>query len=77
MSIHLCILAAEFKVILDRDSSTVLSHSLHCQTRPVGSEFISKLYTIRKFYSVQHSTVHHILTYYTFTLESFSFIDYA
>ena len=64
MSIHLCVSAAEFKVILDRDSSTVLSLRLnsHRQMRHVGSEFISKLYTIRKIYSVQHSTVYIILT---------------
>ena len=64
MLIHLCISAAEFKVILDRDGNTVLSlHlSLHRQTRRIGSEFISKLYTIRKIYSVQHSTVYIILT---------------
>ena len=64
MSIHLCISAAEFKVILDRNSSTVLSLRLssHRQTKCVGSEFISKLYTIRKFYSVQHSTLYNILT---------------
>ena len=64
MSIHLCVSAAEFKIILDRDSSAVISLrlSLHRQTRRVGSEFISKLYTIRKNYSVQHSTVYIILT---------------
>ena len=48
------------------ESSTVLSFRLSSrhQTRcvAVGSEFISKLYTIRKFYSVQHSTVYIILT---------------
>ena len=62
MSIHLCVLAAEFKVILDHDNSTVFSLYSHCQTRRVGCEFISKLYTIRKFYSVQHLTVYTILT---------------
>ena len=64
MSIHLCVSAAEFKVILDRDSSAVLSLRLssHCQTRCIGSEFISKRYTIRKIYSIQHSTVYIILT---------------
>ena len=64
MSIHLCISAAEFKVILDRDSSAVLSLRLSSQrqTRRIGSEFISKLYTIRKIYSVQHSSVYIILT---------------
>ena len=64
MSIHLCISAAEFKVILDRDSSPELSLRLssYRQTRRVGSEVTSKLYTIQKFYSVQHSTVYNILT---------------
>ena len=64
MSIHLCISAAEFKVILDRDRRTVLSLRLssHRQTRRVGSEFISKLYTIHKIYSIQHSTGYIILT---------------
>ena len=64
MSIHLCVSAAEFEFILDRDTSTVLSLRLssHRQTRRVGFEFISKLYTIRKIYSVQHSTVYIILT---------------
>ena len=63
-SIHLCVLATEFKVILDRESSTVSSLRLssHRQTRCVGSEFFFKLYTIRKFYSVQHWTVYIILT---------------
>ena len=48
MSIHLCVSATEVKVILDRDSSTVLLLRLssHRQTMRVGSEFISKLYTI-------------------------------
>ena len=59
MSIHLCVSAAEFKVILDRNRSTVLS--LRLSSHHVGFEFISKLYTIRKIYSVQHSTVYIIL----------------
>ena len=64
MSIHLCVSAAEFKAILDSDSSTVLSLRLssHRQTTRVGSEYILELDTIRKFYSVQHSTVYIILT---------------
>ena len=63
MLIHLCVSAAGFKVILDRDSTVLpLRLSSHRQTRRVGSEFISKLYTIRKIYSVQHSTVNIILT---------------
>ena len=64
MSIHLCVSTAEFKFILDRNSSAVLSLRLnsHRQTRRVGSEFISKRYTIRKIYSIQHSTVYIILT---------------
>ena len=64
MSIHLRVSATEFKVILDCDSSTVLSLRLssHRQTRRVCSEFISKQYTIHKFYSVQHSTMYIILT---------------
>ena len=60
MSIHLCILAAEFKVILDRDSSTVLSLSLHHQTRCVGSEFISKLYHSQVLLSSTFDSVIHI-----------------
>ena len=63
MSNHLCVSAAEFKVILDRDRVLCYhSASVRIATRRVGSEFISKLYTIRKIYPVQHSTVYIILT---------------
>ena len=61
MSIHLCISAAEFKVILDRDS-VLCYRSASVRIAIFRSEFISKLYTIRKIYSVQHSTVYIILT---------------
>ena len=51
MSIHLCVSAAEFKAILYRDSSTVLSLRLssHRQTRRIGSEYIFKLLSQSEF----------------------------